>query len=242
METEKIQNDIRNQILEKIKSGEVNMKPKYYFIIKLMALALTVFLTFILSAMLVSYVLFSIKISGQFFLLGFGAKGLYQFFIALPWFILAIDLVLIFILDWLLKSFRFGYNSSVMFLFVVTLVSITVLAYLINSTSFHRDMMIRAEGKKLPIAGGFYNDLRRSHKSQGLFRGEILSIEGTSTFFIKYRDFDSRIEGDTAKIVVPNSIDLFSTGVIVGDTVFIAGDSVDGEIHAYGIRKLTDYK
>jgi lysylphosphatidylglycerol synthetase-like protein (DUF2156 family) len=147
METEKLQNDIKNQILEKIKSGEVNMKPKYYFILKLVALALTVFLTFILSTMLVSYVIFSIKISGQVFLLGFGAKGLYHFFIALPWFILFLDLVLIFFLDWLLKSFKFGYNSSVMFLFVVTLVSITVLASLINSTSFHRDMMIRAEGR-----------------------------------------------------------------------------------------------
>jgi hypothetical protein len=150
METEKLQNDIKNQILEKIKSGEVNMKPKYYFILKLVALALTVFLTFILSTMLVSYVIFSIKISGQVFLLGFGAKGLYHFFIALPWFILFLDLVLIFFLDWLLKSFKFGYNSSVMFLFVVTLVSITVLASLINSTSFHRDMMIRAEGRGLP--------------------------------------------------------------------------------------------
>jgi hypothetical protein len=239
METEKIQNDIKNQILEKIKSGEVNMKPKYYFIIKLVALALTVFLTFILSTMLVSYVIFSIKISGQFFLLGFGAKGLYHFFIALPWFILGIDVLLIFFLDWLLKSFKFGYNSSVMFLFVVTLVSITVLASLINSTSFHRDMMLRAEGRGLPIAGGFYNDLRRSHKSQGLFRGEIMSIEGTSTFYIRYVDQNSNVDGDTAKIVVPNSIDIFSLGAMIGDTVYIAGDSINGEIHAYGIRKLT---
>jgi hypothetical protein len=190
--------------------------------------------------MLVSYVIFSIKISGQVFLLGFGAKGLYHFFMALPWLILATDLVLIFFLDWLLKSFKFGYNSSVMFLFVVTLVSITVLASLINSTSFHRDMMIRAEGRGLPIAGGFYNDLRRSHKSQGLFRGEIMSIEGTSTFFIKYIDQNSMVSGDVAKIIVPNSIDIFSLGAVIGDTVFIAGDVVDGEIHAYGIRKLTN--
>lgn len=240
METEKLQNDIKNQILEKIKSGEVNMKPKYYFILKLVALALTVFLTFILSTMLVSYVIFSIKISGQVFLLGFGAKGFYHFFIALPWFILGIDVVLIFFLDWLLKSFKFGYNSSVMFLFVVTLVSITVLASLINSTSFHKDMLIRAEGRGLPIAGGFYSDLRRSHKSQGLFRGEIMSIEGTSTFFIKYIDQNSVIDGSVAKIIVPNSIDIFSLGAVIGDTVFIAGDAVNGEIHAYGIRKLTN--
>jgi hypothetical protein len=100
-------------------------------------------------------------------------------------------------------------------------------------------MMMRAEGSGLPIAGGFYNDLRRSHKSQGLFRGEIMSIEGTSTFYIRYVDQNSNVDGDIAKIVVPNSIDIFSLGAMIGDTVYIAGDSINGEIHAYGIRKLT---
>lgn len=240
METETSQqNNIKNQILDKIKSGEVNMKPKFYFKLRLIALIVTIFLTFILSITLVSYVLFSISIGGGMSLLGFGAKGIYHFFMALPWFILLLDVLLIVFLDWLLKSFRFGYNSSVLFLFVVTLVSITALASIINSTSFHKNLMYKAENNNLPVAGSFYIGLRKSHGNQGMFRGEIVSIEGTSTIYIKHNDFDIDDNDKIIRIIVPINTDITSFPLNIGDNIFIAGDVIDDEIRAYGLHKLT---
>ncbi len=241
METHNIQsNNLKDQILQKIKSGEVHMKPKYYFVLRVVALAVTIFLTVILSIILVSYVLFSINVSGQFFLLGFGARGFYQFLMALPWFILVLDILLVVFLDWLLKSFRFGYNSPILILFVITLVSITALATLLNFTSFHRALMQRAERNGLPIAGGFYIGLRGSHGSHGMFRGEIVSIEGTTTFYIKRNDFDRDMTSDdTIEVFTPDHMDVYSTSLSPGDQVFIAGDKIPSGIRAYGIHKLT---
>ncbi|KND47680.1 MAG: hypothetical protein AB201_01960 [Parcubacteria bacterium C7867-006] len=241
MNTENTQiNNIKDQILNKINSGEVNMKPKYYFMLKLALLGVTIFLTFILSSIIVSYVLFSIKVSGQFFLLGFGAKGFYHFIMALPWVILGIDIALIIFLDWLLKSFRFGYNSPVLFLFIGTLASITLLGSLINFTSFHKGLLYRAEQKNLPIAGGFYMGLRKSHGNQGIFRGEIISIEGTSTFYMKYNDYDSDADDMTIEVFVPGNTDVYSLSLNPGDQIFIAGDKMSDGIRAYGMRKLTN--
>lgn len=242
MEQENIQtNNIREQILGKIKSGEVNMKPKYYFMLRLCLLAMTIFFAFLLSTILVSYVLFSIEVSGQVFLLGFGAKGFYNFFMALPWFILILDIILVVFIDWLLKSFRFGYNSPILILFVVTLVSITSLGSLLNFTSFHKSLMQRAEKKNLPFAESFYVGLRKSHTTQGIFRGEIVSIGGTTTFFMKYNDFDFDNLGqdETIEVFVPQGMDIYAISLLPGDKVFIAGEKISGGIRAYGVRKLT---
>ncbi len=233
-------NNIKNQILNKIKSGEVNMKPKYYFVLKLILLGLTIFLTFVLSSIIVSYVLFSIKVSGQFFLLGFGAKGFYRFIMALPWLILFVDVALILFLDWLLKSFRFGYNSPVLFLFIGTLASITLFGSLINFTSFHKGLLQMAERKNLPIAGGFYVGLRKSHGNQGMFRGEVISIEGTTTFYMKYNDYDLNADDMAVEVFLPDNANVYSLSLSPGDEIFIAGDKIAGGIRAYGMRKLTD--
>lgn len=233
-------NKIKEDILEKIKSGKLNMRPKYYFVIKLVFLAIATFVMFILSAVIVSYVIFTLKVSGQTNLLTFGPRGLYHFLLALPWLVLFIDVGLIIIIDWLLKSFRFGYNSSILFLLVVTLVSITVLATIINYTSFHKNLMNMAERKNLPFAGGFYMGIKKSHGSQGIFRGEIVSIESTSTFYIKHNDFDSDTDDSVIEVFTPDGSDVFTLFLRDGDEVFIAGDKIPDGIRAYGIRKLTE--
>lgn len=232
-------NKIKDQIFEKIKSGEVSMKSKYYFLIKIILLAITIFITFLLTAFIVSYVLFSIKTSGNVILLGFGARGLYHFILTLPWIILAIDVLLILFLDWLLKSFRFGYNSPVLFLFIGTLASITLLAYLINLTSFHNSIMKISEDRRIPVAGDFYRGLRKSHGTQGLFIGEVVSINGTSTFYIKYSDYGRDVD-DTVRVVTPENFSVYSMSISPGDRIFIAGDKNPDEIKAYGLRKLTN--
>lgn len=234
-------NKIKEQIFEKIKSGEVSMKSKYYFLIKIILLAVTIFVTFLLSAFIVSYVLFSIKTSGNVLLLGFGARGFYHFILTLPWIILSIDVILILFLDWLLKSFRFGYNSPVLFLFIGTLASITLLAYLINLTSFHNSVMRISEVRRIPVAGDFYRGLKKSHVGQGVFLGEVISINGTSTFYIKYSDY-GRDANDTVRVVIPEEFSVYSMSINPGDRIFIAGDKNPDEIRAYGFRKLTEEK
>ncbi|MBA3732775.1 hypothetical protein H0W91_00130 [Patescibacteria group bacterium] len=227
-------NNLKDLVLRKIESGELSMKPKYYFVLKVSLLIFIAFVTFMLSALLVSYILFSLREGGQFFLIGFGTRGLYEFFMVFPWLLLGLDILLLLFLDWLLKSFRFGYNSPIIYLFSGSLLLITVLGSLINFTSFHDNMMRRAEGKNLPFAGGLYDGLRKSH--DGLFLGTIVAIEGNE-FMITNSDNDPRFS-ETIKVIATINADI-QNRFSLGDKVFIAGDVVNGAIHAYGVHAVT---
>jgi hypothetical protein len=226
-------NNLKEQILNKIKSGEVAMRPKAYFVCKVFLLMFVSFLTFIVSVILVSYLLFSIRVGGGIFLLGFGTRGFYEFILIFPWILLLINILLLLILDSLLKRFKFGYNRPMLYLFLVTLTAITFLASLINFTPFHKELMSRAEGQKLPMVGGFYKGLRVSHKGQGIFRGKVASTS-VNSFTLERNEYDVGLEDMPIKVFVPPGMDMRDI-LKVGDQVFIAGDLVNSEIRAYGI-------
>lgn len=240
MENQEIQQNIKAEILHKIQSGEVKMRPKAFFVMKVAVLVFVAFVTFVVSVLLVSYTWFSMRAGGHFFLLGFGGRGLFEFFLVFPWLILLLDIALIFFLDWLLKRFKFGYHNPVLYIFIGSLLLITAGGTILNMTSFHKNVMYLAENKHLPIpgVGGFYIELRRTHRENGLFRGEVVSI-ATSSFIMKNGRFDASDSTNTIDVLTPPGFDV-DLLLDVGDQVFIAGDIVGGDIRAYGVKKLTD--
>ena len=229
-------NNLRDNVFKKIEAGEVSMKPKSYFLLKVAVLIFVVFVTFVISVFLISYILFSVQAAGHMFLLGFGTRGLYEFIVIFPWFLLLVDAFLLLFLDFLLKRFRFGYHSPIIYLFLVTLGIITVFGSIVYRTPLHKDLMYEAEGNHLPFARGMYDGLRKSHRKVGIFRGEIASTSG-NIFTIKYDDYDTPGEDEPLEIVAPPGVEV---GVLlhVGDKVFVAGDVVDGQFRAYGVHKL----
>ena len=96
--------------------------------------------------------------------------------------------------------------------------------------------MYRAEEQHLPFGGGFYAGIRKSHRSIGIFRGEVLSISG-QTLIIKHNDYENDGIDQIINVVMPSSFDLRS--VKVGDLILVAGDVVNNDIMAYGMRELT---
>lgn len=236
MENNTIQKNIKNEVLQKILAGEVCMKPKARFIWRLVLLILIVILTLVISTILISYTLFSLYVSGYLSLLGFGSKGIYEFILNFPWLLMSADAILIIFLDYLLKHFRFGYNNPVLYLFVGTLFITGLLGSIINLTSFHNNLLRRAEQKNLPLLGSFYQGLRKSDLSNGTYRGIVVSIDG-NVFNMKPYDYDTELGYSLITVVSPISV-IANTTLYVGDEVFVAGNIVNGAIEAYGIRKL----
>lgn len=236
MENEQIkQNNLRDAILQKIQKGEVKMKPKYFFVLKVVVLFVILFVTVVTSVLLVSYTLFSLRAGGQVFLLGFGKRGLYEFFLVFPWLLLGLNVALLIFLDYLLKRFKFAYHNPIIYVFLGSLVVITSFGSLVNFTSFHKSLMYRAEGIGLPVGGRFYQGLRKSHEEYGIFRGEVLSL-ATSSFFVREDRISEGQKEVVFTVVLPPQAKI--SEIRVGDRVFVAGDVFDHEIRAYGIRKL----
>ncbi len=233
MENENFKNK-KEEILEKIRKGEVKMRPKAFFLAKISLLVFVAFITFVVSVLLVSYTWFNLRAGGHILLLSFGGRGFFEFFLLFPWFLLLIDVMLILFLDSLLKKFKFGYHHPVLFVFLGSILVITLAGSMINMTSFHKNIMQMAENKKLPIpgVGGFYSDLRKSHEESGLFRGIIVSL-ATSSFIIRGKEGTKTFE-----VFTPKGFGVI-TFLNVGDTVFVAGDVEGNMVRAYGIRRIS---
>jgi hypothetical protein len=212
------------------------MKPKIYFVLKVYVLLFLAFLVFIAAAFLVSFILFSIKASGELSLLGFGGRGFLRFFLVFPWLLLFINIALLILIDILLRRFKFAYNRPILYSFLLTLVAITAFATVLNKTSVHKSLLTRSENKHLPFIGGFYSGIRISHQTDGTFRGVVKEVYGRTFVF---RQIDDGNGTSTVDLVVsfPSSPNIFSE-FQVGDEVYIAGDLLKGQIEAFGVRKL----
>lgn len=228
---------IKEEIFKKIESGELSMKPKLFFYFKIGVLLLSIFTALVVSSFLISYMLYSLRIGGQLYLLSYGSKGIYEFFMIFPWFVLVLDILLLFLIDWLIKSFRFGYNSPIIYLFLGTFMLITILGSLINFTIFNKAMMFRAEYNSLPIVSNYYNGIRRSHSKQGTFRGIVKSIEG-NTFVLMHDDYDDDSIDDQVTVIMPEGLNLGKL-IVEGDNVFLAGEiGTTSIVRAYGLTKI----
>jgi hypothetical protein len=152
--------DIQASVLQKIRTGEVSMRPKLFFIAKVAALAVVAALAFASAMLVLSFAFFSIHESGEQFLLGFGQRGFIVFIQLFPWIPFFIAVLLILLLDFLLRYFKFGYRISMLDLFLIALAAAMVVGFFITLTPLHTDLRDRAERGELPIIGEFYEHLQ----------------------------------------------------------------------------------
>ncbi|OHA17884.1 MAG: hypothetical protein A3H57_04430 [Candidatus Taylorbacteria bacterium RIFCSPLOWO2_02_FULL_43_11] len=230
---------LKEKILGKILSGNVSMKPKMVFSLRLAALIIVALLVTIVSIFLFNFILFSIRINSQDILLGFGQRGFVAFLAFFPWHLLFIDLMLVAVLELLLRQFRLGYKTPVVYLMLgLIVVSFSIGAYVdrvggVNERFFmrngqpHLPSLFREEGR------GFRG---ARHLGLTLCKCTIISIEGNVVYASDLRNVSTIM-----KIVFPADSSYATTSSLkVGDRIFVAGDEKDGVIEAFGVRKMIE--
>jgi hypothetical protein len=156
------QKSIKNAILEKIGSSELHMHSKYYFYLRIVALVAVSAATFLVSIFILNFILFSIRINSdeQFLFMGpIGWGAFVQFF---PWHLLALDVVLVGALLWLLRQFKFGYRSPLLFLLLGIFFFTLGAGFVVDRTTGINEHFLReAEGRRLaPPFGDAYRGVR----------------------------------------------------------------------------------
>ena len=230
--------DITQLVLEKIQKGEVSKRPKTYFVLQVALLVVLAVITLVLSLFVLSFIFFSIRASGQQFLLGFGERGLITLITLFPWTLLAVVAMLLLSLEWLVRSFEFGYRISVLRIFGLIMLVVIPGSLLVNATPLHAFLLDQADRDQLPLIGKVYEQVHDSHLPQGVFRGVIEST-ASSSFIITRDDKDLDSDDGTWKIVPPPKFD-FRKLPPKGTRVYIGGDVKDGVVHAYGIETFNE--
>jgi hypothetical protein len=229
--------NIKESILEKIESGRVSMRPRFQFTLKIIALSVVTFLVLIISLFIIAFISFSIRISHHESLLGFGPKGIMAFFLFFPWLLLALDVGLICLLEWLLRKFRFGYRFPVLYLLLV-LFGIVIISgsVLDRGISFNDKILQSRERLPRPI-GNFYGQVNRPlPKGQGICFCKVIDINKMTEELVVE---DNRVEGTILRVTFPGDNFIQVKELLnVGDMIFVAGTEHDGVIEAFGVRPV----
>lgn len=235
MNTDTTEQNIHDAVLRKIQAGGVHMRPRIYFIARLVLTVALLFFALVLSALLLSFIFFSIYASGQHLLLGFGMRGLQTFLALFPLPLLSVDIVVIIALQWLLQGFKLGYRVSLINVFLGVFALSALTAALIALTPLHGGLLERADRGALPLIGDLYRHVRDSHQEQGIFRGTVIAAQG-SEIVIAHNDSDHDADDGTRTVSIPSER---VSSIHIGDRVYIFGTSTGDRVEAYGIETLT---
>lgn len=224
-------------ILAKIRANEIKIKPKARFRLKLAALIAVLALLVIVAVFFTSLVMFTIRASGQASLIGFGRSGVAVFLLLFPWKLSIIGIVLMLALEWLLRSFRFGYKIPTLYLLFGVLCIMLVSGLILDHFRFHDELMnLSGQHRLPPTFGRFYEGARRPPlpMGYGIYRAVIVSI-GSSTLNAEV-DLPGQASTTFFTIVMPSVREYGE--LTPGDRIFIRGQLLGSEIRTTGIRKM----
>lgn len=234
MESNNEELQIRREVLARIASGRTHVRSRVYFVARVALTALTALIALALSTFVLSFIVFSLHESGEQFLLGFGASGVLAFLQLFPWIPLAIDLLLLVLLEWLLQGFRFGYRFSLVTVFLAVFVASALLAFALNLTPVHPALLSDADHHDLPVIGPMYENIRGSHAGQGVYRGTVGS-SSPHEFILGHDDGDHDEDDGTWTVIPPAG----SPPPPPGSRVFVFGTAHGTTIQAAGIQPLS---
>ncbi len=220
----------KNEILQKIKKGKVKMRPKVYFALRGVLIALGIIFVTLFVLYLLSFIFFNLRLTGIWYLPRFGFPGLRLLFISSPWALILIAIVLIIILEILVKRFSFAYRRPILYSILAIVIIIFLVSFIIGKTQFHPELFQRAREGHLPIVGDFYQGygLPGPHD---VHHGMISEITDNG-FQIEKPD------GEVVDIIVTPATN-FPSGQDLekGNMVVVFGKQSDGAMEAFGIVK-----
>lgn len=230
---------LQERLLAKIESNELKMRSKVYFMVKLAILMGLAGAILIISILISNLILFGLRLNGHESLLMFGSRGFLLFLVIFPWSLLLIDLFLIAVLEILIRRFRFGYQTPLLYLLLLlVVVTISCGIFIDRVTSVNDRLLERAEKNKLPQPfGKFYEEARWPVLGNGMCRCVITAISG-DTLVVYNPDIGTTT---SLTIILPVNGGIATSTLEVGDIIFIAGDSQRNTIKAFGVQKLSPH-
>jgi hypothetical protein len=223
-----------SKVLEKIRHKQVAMKPRLYFTLKSIALIVVAVLTLLISVAIGCFILFSIRTSYETSLLGFGPHGVLIFLQLFPWGLLIADIALIILLEWMLRRFRFGYKSPLLYLLFAIIVLTISVTVVLDQSHASDEFLQGAHEHGVPLMGNLYDQGRRPPPpGSGACPCVVTAIDGAIlTMQEQVPDGTTR----DVTVILPN--DQASSTIQVGDHLFIIGNFQNGILHAVDVHYM----
>ena len=224
---------IKQGISDRIKKGELNMKPRIYFLLMDIFSYGAVILAVFFSVFFVSFILFTLKISGFWFLLRFGLLGFKIFIFSFPWLIFLAGLLSLLFIAFIVRNFEFSWKNPLLYTVLAILVLVLISGVATAKTSLHQRLFEKAGQNRLPLVGNLY---RRYGLIQpkNTHMGKVLQ-KMEHTIQIESQD------GQEIIITIPENGKLeYEKDIEEDDLIMIIGERKDKTIKAVNIRRIED--
>ena len=205
------------------------MKPKICFILKSVALISGVFLLFLFIIYLISFIFFSLRLSGAWFLPRFGFLGIKILFGSLPWLLVLAAAILIIVLEMSAKHFTFVYRRPAVYSLLGVIAIVLTIGFFVNKTPLHPNLFLRARDNHLPAIGPLYRNFG-SPRIPNVHFGIVSEITDNG-FLIKTP------HGETITVIIPPEILPLETEVKKGDAVVVIGEREGDTVRAFDIKE-----
>ncbi len=230
-----MKNELKEKLLNRIKTGEVAMRPRWHFVLKAVLAVTGILLLAIALLYLVSFMLFALRETGVVFAPAFGLRGLLFFVTASP--LLLVGLVIVFVttLEILVRKYAFGYRNSLLYSLMALILVVLLGSFAIMQTPMHDRIADLNRSGHIPMVGELYE--RYSEKRpEGLYVGTVMEIDDSGDEW-QLETKDGVVEVELTKQTrLPRGKD-----VVVGDKVMILAqpDRDNDELTAIGVRFFT---
>ena len=219
--------EIRNTVLEAIRSGKTAMRPKWHFVLTGVLFAIGVLIVFCVTLYLASFAVFSMRETGAWTAPLYGTRGLMPFLRAIPVALAALSLLFIAILETLVRRYSFAYRAPLLYSLIAVLVmTITASVFV---APFHRAPFRAARRGGLRVGGQLYRRFNVG-RARNVRHGTIDSlVEGG--FVLR------NIEDATSLVLVAPETHLPAGMTFkIGDTITVFGIEEKESIKARGVR------
>lgn len=234
MEHQKQENNLAKKLIEKIQNGNIKMRPKVYFVLRAILFAVLSLIILFFIIYLVSFIFFSLRLNGGWFLLAFGPTGFGKLLMALPWLLIIASIVLILILQLFAERISFVYRRPVFYSLLAIIAIVIATGFLIDRTPLNDQLFQRARQGNLPIIGPFYRDNSFRPQIPGVYNGIVASINNDGFSL-------TTSNGDTIKVITnSDNPRLLVTKIKVGDTLVVIGQKNGDVINAMDFRMINE--
>jgi len=225
--------NVREAILEKIKTGKEKMRPHWFFAFKTFGLVVLFIISFGIGLFVFSAIPFLITKSGSSMFAPFGFVGFRFMLLSLPWMIIILFVLLMFLAEKIANRFDFVYKRPVIISASVLLGVIIISGLVIAKAELHERAFNFAERNELPILPMFYHRYDPQRMSE-VYLGTYIEAEDAG--FTIVNDEDKLLH-----VLVSDDTKMpFGMVFKEGDSVMVLGDIDDDTITAFGVRIAGD--
>lgn len=230
MNNEEEKKSIPDKVLERIKSGQVKMRPRWQFVLRAVLIVVGIVIVLLALLFLASFTLFAMRENGLLFAPLFGFRGWFSFLRSLPWVLVLLAILFVLVLEVLVRRYSFAYRRPLVYTVLGILVVVTLGGVLIFHTPLHDSIFdaARRHREGVPFVGDFYRGFG-FERFGDIHRG-VITTTTDSGFVI------ARPGGQTTNIVISSSTKLPLGSLGEGMVVIVFGEEGTTSVQAEAVQ------